>query len=773
MKARSLILLLPLYAACSATGIGDNPSYYDAAGVAPTISSVSPDSETGNVGGGTVTIEGSGFTSDPDQVMVVFGGQNATIQSVSDTELVVKVPHGPIEGGAVYVTVGTSGGQATLDDAYDYTMDDIDDGQTAYVTASEISYAGDYTFDGLGEFYEIVYPRIHTPSVGYWGTVDVDGEWKLEVPDQAEFAEWVDELRLDIGDEITLETPDLRGNADQYACYRPDYSFSYGGGVEDGDYYSPVTVTASLSDQDGCDGDGEITYDRAKIRFCKAPSSTVKDLSYVADWPLREEPLSADNLNSLEAIVGVDDDGTIKPDASTTVQLHLNPGDDGDGITLVLPERFKARGVAGFGVGSTPTQQEQWGGAGVDSCFDSNDDGETTLDDTALSWEWDPASMDDDALLAAAQQANPSGLVEDVRTYVNASVIYGAFSWIGLEGFAARSSIQVPDSVGGVDMPASVLYQLPTLNSSWGGLNAGNPAENDYGVLFMAVTRVVEYRLNTDQGKVVFSFVDAELGATGWQNPRDADGCSDCLDNDGDGWTDAADPDCKSRNATEEVGYSDYTCNDGLDNDDDGDIDGDDSVCEQATDGEDNCADGRDNDHDGNTDEEDCECISGMSESGGDESALECCNGLDDDGDGWLDSSDPSCGESGAEDGIEGTACNDGVDNDGNGDIDAADPFCLEEGATSDSETPSFRVDCADSTDNDGDGYTDGNDPGCEFPYYNHEDSVPDDTSWIPTCNDGADNDGDGYVDVDDPDCALSDGTPNGFQPEDTLDSAP
>ncbi|MBU1412534.1 hypothetical protein KKC22_13565, partial [Myxococcota bacterium] len=56
--------------------------------------------------------------------------------------------------------------------------------------------------------------------------------------------------------------------------------------------------------------------------------------------------------------------------------------------------------------------------------------------------------------------------------------------------------------------------------------------------------------------------------------------CSDGLDNDADGWIDAADPDCTGGDA--EVGLGLSTCNDGLDNDSDGDTDAADADCTTA-----------------------------------------------------------------------------------------------------------------------------------------------------------------------------------------------
>ncbi len=57
--------------------------------------------------------------------------------------------------------------------------------------------------------------------------------------------------------------------------------------------------------------------------------------------------------------------------------------------------------------------------------------------------------------------------------------------------------------------------------------------------------------------------------------------CFDGLDNDGDGWTDALDPDCAT--GTDELGYGTSTCNDGIDNDGDGRIDAADPQCTQGS----------------------------------------------------------------------------------------------------------------------------------------------------------------------------------------------
>ena len=44
----------------------------------------------------------------------MFGNQNADVLSVTDSVLTVRVPHGPIGGGAVDVRVGNAEGQDSL-----------------------------------------------------------------------------------------------------------------------------------------------------------------------------------------------------------------------------------------------------------------------------------------------------------------------------------------------------------------------------------------------------------------------------------------------------------------------------------------------------------------------------------------------------------------------------------------------------------------------------------------------------------------------------------
>ena len=65
-------------------------------------------------------------------------------------------------------------------------------------------------------------------------------------------------------------------------------------------------------------------------------------------------------------------------------------------------------------------------------------------------------------------------------------------------------------------------------------------------------------------------------GGDGNGNPAE---CTDGLDNDSDGWTDSADPECISGQS--ETGFGITQCNDNIDNDSDGDIDSDDPGCSE------------------------------------------------------------------------------------------------------------------------------------------------------------------------------------------------
>ncbi|MEE2828796.1 MAG: MopE-related protein [Myxococcota bacterium] len=219
-----------------------------------------------------------------------------------------------------------------------------------------------------------------------------------------------------------------------------------------------------------------------------------------------------------------------------------------------------------------------------------------------------------------------------------------------------------------------------------------------------------------------FVFINAPFGSS--LLVALGDNCSDGVDSDGDGWTDAADPDCMF--GYHELGYGTTACNDGIDNESapDGQFDSADSGCDSALD-----------------DDE---------EASGPE---DCLDGLDGDSDGWVDFADPDCWAAPyLEVDFSGTACNDGVDNEAltpDGLLDADDPECAS--ATDDDEESTDPDDCADGADGDGDGWADDLDPDCWVAPF--DELGP---GSVSECNDGIDNDGNGLVDSADPACTAA-----------------
>jgi hypothetical protein len=236
----------------------------------------------------------------------------------------------------------------------------------------------------------------------------------------------------------------------------------------------------------------------------------------------------------------------------------------------------------------------------------------------------------------------------------------------------------------------------------------------------------------TCNGGEKFCVQDTEAGTEG---PFDSPTCSDGLDNDCDGLTDAADPDCT---APPEV------CDNGVDDNGNGLVDCEDPQCADVSfgacdtgnqgicavgtltcdgsqpgpvctqdqtaqpegpAGDATCSDGLDNDCDGLTDMDDQDCQVPPVEI--------CDNQIDDNGNGLTDCQDPECDQVtfGACDTGEPGICSAGtLTCDGT----AIGPACVQD-----------------------------NEPGVEGPY----------TSM--TCTDGLDNDCDGLTDADDPDCAA------------------
>ncbi len=196
-------------------------------------------------------------------------------------------------------------------------------------------------------------------------------------------------------------------------------------------------------------------------------------------------------------------------------------------------------------------------------------------------------------------------------------------------------------------------------------------------------------------------------------------------------------------------------CDDGIDNDGDGYIDCNDDECRDP---------GLENDP---------ECLQKpcpgrvVCLSTEDTDAL-CTDGVDNDGNGFIDCGDFSCARSqyvtvccSATAEVEDTdaLCNDGIDNDCNGYTDCDDRSCSESELVTvcsmpTPETPENTEEaCSDGEDNDHDGRVDCADWDCDpenaesvFPYC--LDKEPEDTEAV--CDDGIDNDRDGQLDCQD-----------------------
>jgi hypothetical protein len=811
-----ILLLLPLVGLAACEAIQDQPSYYEAGAPAPTVTGLDITTEVGTIGGQEVTINGSNFGDDANVVTVIFGSQNAEIvEIVADTVMKVIVPRGPVEGGLVHVSVGTIHGQATLEDAYEYEVDPMYEGEVAFITVTNDYFScfggvghpageqvgcdswamtGSTGIEGRGEFLEFDFPRVHAPFTGYrngfGGITDTSwGEWAVETPSHDlnvfDHEGIYENQRLEVSS-FTLVNPEQKGKS-WYQDMTADAIFTYPGNEE----YSRYDVMGGswLEEADKDDAWAR-EYDLGVMEFCQENDYNMhRSLRYMPDWPVGEYFFQ-----------GLDEDGNKSDTAPVDVELNV-PELGLEGVAIQLPEAGIFRGTQGFWDDQTLISEDidpllaLIVGFDEDCATSGEEDRTTSGADTGLRWEWEPSTAD-----------ITGGGVESARTFVRASVSYTQQGWLGGSGTPIRAVINVPDDhlydeetgLSSLEMPASILYQFPSAYQDKGSKynqiadgyvfdEWGDPARPDYGYIITTIERVTEYRVPTgldNDSYLVFSYSTGDVGYrayflsedgySSWINPLEGSDtpCGDCTDNDGDGWQDADDPDCEAGKVEDDSAYGLYTCNDGIDNDADGFIDADDVKCDDGFDGETNCFDGEDNDGDGLVDSEDGECsdIGTGFELGEDAPEWGCINGIDDDGDSWVDFDDPDC-DNGADDevGFSDLACNNGVDDDFHGDVDGQDPYCAFRGARTDQEEPNNRSgECDDAADNDGDGYIDSNDPDCEFQPYNLEDNTSFDAGeWMNSdeCINETDDDGDGFIDADDADCLNAEGEPDGFQP--------
>jgi uncharacterized repeat protein (TIGR01451 family) len=288
-------------------------------------------------------------------------------------------------------------------------------------------------------------------------------------------------------------------------------------------------------------------------------------------------------------------------------------------------------------------------------------------------------------------------------------------------------------------------------------------------------------------------------------------GCSDGVDNDGDGLVDLGDSGCTSTGDTSELtadptctslsGPTEtdpiFQCSDGIDNDGDGAIDSQDFSCANTTDNDETnpkaqCQDGLDNDGDGKIDTLDPRCHTDNNASNAasynpqdndefpvDVTVTQCNDGVDNDGDGATDLADFSCsGPTDTDETNPKAQCQDGIDNDADGKTDTQDPRCHTDNNASNAasynpqDNDEFPVDvtvtqCNDGVDNDFDGLIDLADAGCTGPTDNDETNPTGSTQ----CSDGQDNDSDGVIDAQDPGCWSIIDQPSSYNPLDTDES--
>jgi hypothetical protein len=648
-----------------------------------------------------------------------------------------------------------------------------------------LTFGGYVGIDGRSEVLEFVYPRLHTLYAGYrngfGGNFDLSpGEWSVQVPSQdvvsIDIEGFYDDLRTEVDDFVitNVDVMDAVAKDDREFCADLSALVDIRYEPADGDldsadcpYTGHTTNGPFYLEHPSCEGNAARTYDLAEMKFCQADDyENTRSYRYEAEWPVGEYFFKGTNPDTES-----EDAPALSMLAPTTIQLDV-PEAGISGVQIELPEAAVFLGESGWNTQyfSPQLNNQTKGIYGLlgfeDTCADSDRDGETTAADIAATVEWRPSHV----------ELTEGSDITGARTFIRFTITAAGFGWYGGEGAVMKATITVDDfhntdygdeddpydDVSTLEIPASVLYQVPSMLQNFGGLtnNSGSDGFDEcgayvpgadiefewarsevvnYGFVITQAERVTEYAVNAPDlgGDLVFAYSSGDIGYTvfgtasdetpSWLNPVDGDStCGDCSDSDDDGWTDAEDPDCMAAdvdgdgipdedvNDLQEDGsrFGLYTCNDGIDNDEDGDIDGDDSDCSVATDDEDDCADERDNDNDG-----------------------------------YVDAADPDCwvGGVGYENGRSDFECNDGIDNDNDGRVDRREPECT--------SADQREVNCSDGEDNDGDGLVDDADPECQDPVDQVENFFHDtDTS----CNDGIDNDGDGWVDLDDLDCPAA-----------------
>ncbi len=545
-----------LGAGCS---FGDSlQPYYK--GSPPDVSGLSAQVEDGNIGGGTVRISGSGFGTDPALVTVIFGSQNATVVSATDSELEVVVPRGPIEGGFVDVVVGTSSGQMRVSDGYQYDTRlgsdvDIFENEVAYIAVTDdyfscgggignilaypdllqlygwdsadvrqvkqtgelnwshenggnrvyspyetfcnedLTFGGYVGIQGRGEMLEFPYPRLHSLYAGYrngfGGNFDLSpNEWSVQVPSQdvvsVDIEAFYEDLRTEIDDFVITNVDVMEAQAAEERAYCADLSalvdVAFDPGPDERDEAGCkqnrfVTNGPFYLEHPTCEGNAAREYDLAEMKFCQFDDyENTRSYRYEAEWPVGEYFFKGTNPN----LDGDEDAPDLSLFEPTTIQLDV-PEAGIDGVQVELPEAAVFIGGTGwntsyFGASANAMSRGIYGLLGFkDTCADSDDDGDTTSSDIAATVQWRPSHV----------ELSEGDDISGARTFVRFTITAAGFGWYGGEGAVMKATITVDDfhntdfgneedpydDVSTLEIPASVLYQVPSMVQDFGGLD--------------------------------------------------------------------------------------------------------------------------------------------------------------------------------------------------------------------------------------------------------------------------------------------------------------
>ncbi len=769
LPARRCAVLLALLA--SGCSFGDTlETYYAKNNVA--VSGIDVTSEAGNIGGQTAVLTGSGFGSDANAVTVVFGSQNATVVSATDSSITVVVPRGPIEGGAVDISVGTAGGQATLADAYFYDtrlgdgVEVVSDDGPEDVFADEIAYiavTNDYFSCGGG--------------IGnIWANPDLLLAYGWTAEQVAEGPSlWTGTDDLSVyspyetfcNEGLTFGSPvGIDGRAEQLEFKYPrlhslfaGYRNGFGGNFD----VSPNKWSVQVPSQDIATFDIENFYAelRTEINDFVITNVDVQELSENVEWCADMSAMAEGTL--------IPTDGATDPDGCAYGELSINgPYYEPIDCNASMAKRYNLSEMKfcqadDYENTRSYRYEAEWP-VGEYFFKGKNADGQLDMFAPArIRIDVPEAGITNQEVVLpeAAVFRGTTGWNTDVFGLGATSSLIGIY---GLTGFKDTCADSDEDGVtSGMDTAAVIQWKPSSTELSVGGdvvggrtyvrftvTAAGFGWYGGEGAVLKATISVPDNH-NVDESGIstleipasVMYQIPSMLQNFGGIAPLGTDSIQDTCGDIIPGaevkfewaspevvnygfvitqieriteyavYSAALDGNLVFAYSTGDIGYTVFgSASDGT------------ASWLNPAEGGTTCGDCTDNDGDGWTDGEDVDC-----------------QPQDLDGDRIPDEDPVMLVEDNRTFGR--ASCNDGEDNDNDGDIDSADSDC---------DSPlDEESDCADRLDNDEDGYTDRDDPDCSEAGVGYENGFSD-----FECNDGIDNDGDGAIDADEPECGSA-----------------